>query len=227
MLGQQTQPMELRYHRLEVSYRWILAVALIALIALAALVGWTAIDRLGQPNGEDVGQSLTAAWSTATPRCWIPSRRDAVWSLRAAQRARAGRDQVPTCWGPQFVEIIGPVVQTAGPWCAHPHDTVDGDVYYVTTILDLNRSRRSPRGLRHAVGRPPGRVCNRRTRSKMLLASDPRRRSSRWCRIRWADQHRGGHASDSSAGDLAPRPTRPGRRSAGDSGRGQAPRREM
>ena len=144
MIGQQTQPLELRYHRLEVFNRWLLALALIALVALGGLVAWTAIDRLGVPDGEQLAQDVVAAWtadsSTALEAVYAE---DAVFvstggttyeginSIKGLYAAVKANDFTP--------EIIGPVVQSGRTVVIPFHLTFsDGTDMYVTSIYELN-----------------------------------------------------------------------------------------
>lgn len=45
MIGQDTLPLETRYHRLEVTNRWLLGIGAVILAALIALAIWVAVDR--------------------------------------------------------------------------------------------------------------------------------------------------------------------------------------
>jgi len=61
MIAQQAPPLEVRYHRLEVTNRWLLGIGAVILIALIALASWVAIDRFAV-----TGNAATAdSWITA------------------------------------------------------------------------------------------------------------------------------------------------------------------
>jgi hypothetical protein len=143
MLGQGTQTFELRYHRLEVFNRWLLAIALIALVGLGSLAIWTVIDRFAEPDGEVVLQDLTSVWN-GTEGIAIDAvyAEDAVLigadgtkytglnAITIAQRSVAGLDF--------RAEVIGPVVQSGDTVIAPIHLTWTGVDAYVTTILQLD-----------------------------------------------------------------------------------------
>ena len=144
MLGQQTQPLEVRYHHLEVLNRWFLAIALIAVVVLAGVVAWTTIDRLGQPDGElamtarmeawNAGDAASASELYAEDAVIVPSWGGEITGIDAIKgsmiSARAAGMEV---------EVIGPVVQSGDTVAAPTHMTfANGEEYYLTTILTLN-----------------------------------------------------------------------------------------
>jgi ketosteroid isomerase-like protein len=144
MIGQQTQPLEVRYHRLEVAYRWILAVALVALVALAGLVAWTAIDRWGQPDGEQIMLDGMAAWNAGdVAQAEAMYAEDAVVVPSWGGEIR-GLDEIKTSIANakangMSVEIIGPIVQSGDTVVAPVHMTwTNGEEYYLTSVLTLN-----------------------------------------------------------------------------------------
>jgi hypothetical protein len=62
MIAQQAPPLEARYHRLEVTNRWLLAIGAVILLALIALASWVAIDRFSVTgNAAKVDPWITAA----------------------------------------------------------------------------------------------------------------------------------------------------------------------
>lgn len=144
MIGQQTQPLEVRYHNLEVAYRWVLVLAIVALVALAGLVIWTGLTQLGQPDGEQLMQDGMAAWNTgdvdyvdtmyAEDAVIVPVWGGEISGLEAIKDSM----QAANANGMQ-VEIIGPIVQGDDTVVAPVHMTwANGEEYYLTSILELN-----------------------------------------------------------------------------------------
>ena len=50
MMSQQVQPLELKYHRLEVTNRWLVGITAVVLVALIALAGYFVANRTTTPN---------------------------------------------------------------------------------------------------------------------------------------------------------------------------------
>jgi uncharacterized protein (TIGR02246 family) len=67
MIGQQTLPLETRYHRLEIQNRWFIGLAVVAVIALVALGAWVLADRAAVSDAEATITTLTEAWSQDDP----------------------------------------------------------------------------------------------------------------------------------------------------------------
>lgn len=144
MIGQQTQPLEVRYHRLEIANRWFLAIALIALVALAGLVAWTAVDRLGQPDGEQIMQDGFAAWNAgdvayaesmyAEDAVIFPSWGGEIRGIAAIRDSMQVAHQ-----NGMETEITGPIIQSGNTVVAPVHMTwANGEEYYLTSVLTLN-----------------------------------------------------------------------------------------
>ena len=53
MMSQQVQPLELKYHRLEVTNRWLVGITAVVLVALIALAGYFVANRTTTPNYTD------------------------------------------------------------------------------------------------------------------------------------------------------------------------------
>jgi hypothetical protein len=53
MLSQQVQPLELRYHRLEVTNRWLIGITAVVLVALIGWAGYSIANRTTTPNYTD------------------------------------------------------------------------------------------------------------------------------------------------------------------------------
>lgn len=64
MAAVQPQPLELKVHRLESQNHWIVAVAIVAIVALIGVVAWAAVPRLTTPDGQATAADLVALWSS-------------------------------------------------------------------------------------------------------------------------------------------------------------------
>jgi hypothetical protein len=53
MMSQQVQPLELKYHRLELTNRWLVGITAVVLVALIALAGYSVANRTTPPNYTD------------------------------------------------------------------------------------------------------------------------------------------------------------------------------
>lgn len=144
MAGQATQSLELRYHRLEVFNRWMVVVAVVALLAVAGMAAWIAADRFGQPDGEQVATSLAAAWTADTSADLESVYAEDAVLVDSSGTTHLGLDALKRMYSTaksiDFTPtIIGPVTQS-GRTVAVPIrlSMSDGSEYYVTTVLELN-----------------------------------------------------------------------------------------
>jgi len=53
MMSQQAQPLELKYHRLEATNRWLVGITVVVLVALIAWAGYSVVNRTTTPNYTD------------------------------------------------------------------------------------------------------------------------------------------------------------------------------
>ena len=67
MIGQQTMPLETRYHRLEIQNRWFIGLGIVAIVALVALGAWVLADRAAVSDAQATVTTLTEAWSQDDP----------------------------------------------------------------------------------------------------------------------------------------------------------------
>ena len=152
MISQQAAPqvpvLEVRYRRLEFSYRRALTVAVIAVIALVGLAGWTAVSQLGQPKGEQAVTDLIAAWTTKDAALL-----EEVYATDAVLVSAGGETYTGfaaiKALGSQMAaygfkaEIIGPIVQSGSIVVAPVHLTWStGEEAWVTTIVELDAQGR-------------------------------------------------------------------------------------
>lgn len=61
MIAQQAPTIETRYHRLEVTNRWLIGIGAVLVVALIALVAYVALDRLSVSANERTVESVQAA----------------------------------------------------------------------------------------------------------------------------------------------------------------------
>lgn len=152
MLGQQAAPQtstpDVRFQKLQLSYRWALTIAVIAVIALVALAGWTALNQLNQPKGEQAVTDLAAAWTSHDPalleKVYAP---DAV-VVSAGGGTTSGLPAIKRLNATMGMygfkaEIIGPVVQS-GRTVVAPFrlSWSTGEVAWVTGIFELDAQGR-------------------------------------------------------------------------------------
>jgi hypothetical protein len=145
MIGQATQPLELRYHRLETFNRWLLALAVVALVALAGLGIWTAVDRSAPSvDGEEVVTGFLAVWNGRDPQAlasvyaddavlvdYAGSEYRGTASIRGVFAVMAANEFAP--------EQIGPIVQNDKTLAVPMHLTwSDGSEMWTMTVLTLN-----------------------------------------------------------------------------------------
>jgi hypothetical protein len=57
----QAQPLELKYHRLEVANRWLVGITAVVLVALIAWAGYSVVNRTTTPNYTDRATAAMAA----------------------------------------------------------------------------------------------------------------------------------------------------------------------
>jgi hypothetical protein len=148
MLGQQApvqpSPLDVRFHKLEVNYRWALAVAVIALIALVAVVGWFAISQATQPKGEAAFANLTASWSGDDASAFEQVYAEDAVFVSAGSVEYKGLAAIKGVFGTMKsygfqAEVIGPVVQSGSTVVSPIHLTWStGEQAWVTTILELD-----------------------------------------------------------------------------------------
>jgi SnoaL-like domain len=148
MIGQRAQPqapsLEVRFHRLEINYRWALGIAVIAIVALGALVLWNAYSAASQAKGEQVVTQLVTAWGSHDGALLEATyAEDAVLISAGAVKhegiqAIKGFHQLMASHGFK-PEVIGPVVQSGTTVVAPIKLTwSDGTAWYVTSIFELN-----------------------------------------------------------------------------------------
>ncbi|MEW5991355.1 MAG: nuclear transport factor 2 family protein [Chloroflexota bacterium] len=148
MIGQGVQPgappLEARFRRREVSFRWAVAVAAVAIVALGAMLAWGAYGAATQPDGEQVVTQLTAAWGGndaalleevyAEDAVLVSAggaTYEGIQAIKGVSRTMAAYDFRP--------EVVGPVVQSGATVVAPIRMTwSDGSVLYVTSIFELN-----------------------------------------------------------------------------------------
>jgi hypothetical protein len=148
MLGQQVQPqvppLEVKVHRLEVSYHWALAIAIVAIVALAGLLAWNAYGSLTLPDGKQVTADLAAAWNSGDPASLEDIYAEDAVLVSAGGEAYEGLAAIKgigvTLASYDFtVETIGPVTQNGNTIAVPYHQTWStGEEAWVTTILEMN-----------------------------------------------------------------------------------------
>lgn len=144
MIGQATQPLELRYHRLEVFNRWLLALAVVALLALGGLGISMLVDRSAQPDGEAIVTDWLAVWNGRDPAAvasvyaddavivdYAGSEFRSQASIRSAFAVMAANGFAP--------EQIGPIVQNDKTLAVPVHLTwSDGSEMWTMSVLTLD-----------------------------------------------------------------------------------------
>jgi SnoaL-like protein len=147
MIAQQAQQppsLELRFQKLQVSYHWSLAVAIVAVIALAAGVLWSAYGAITFPNGEQAATRVVAAWSSTDA-----TKLDAAYATDAVFVAADGTTHIglaaikslhqqATSSGAFQAEIVGPIVQSGNTVVAPIRLNLGSSVEWVTSIFQLN-----------------------------------------------------------------------------------------
>lgn len=144
----QVVPLEARFHKLEVSYRWALTVAVIAVIALVGLAGWTAVNQLSQPKGGEAVTDLVAAWTTndeamlgevyAADAVLVSAGGATYEGLSAIK----GLSNQMAAYGFK-AQVIGPIVQSGNTVVAPVHLTWNtGEEGWVTGIFELDAQGR-------------------------------------------------------------------------------------
>lgn len=148
MLGQQAQPqvppLEVRFRRLEINYRWAVGIAVIAIVALGVVLLWTGFGGATTPRGEQVVSQMTGAWSNHDVAAIEGIYADDAVLITAAGAKYEGLEAITSVSLAVFqagfkAEAIGPVVQS-GDTIAVPMKLSfgDGSVTYVTSIFELN-----------------------------------------------------------------------------------------
>lgn len=148
MIGQPAQaaapPLEVKVHKLEVSYHWALAIAMVAVVALVAVLGWTAYTAVSVPDGQKVATELLAAWNAGEP-----AQLETVYAEDAVLVSAGGvkyegiaaiKGIGSTLASFDFTaEATGPVTQSGRTLVIPIHQTWStGEEAWVTTILELD-----------------------------------------------------------------------------------------
>lgn len=151
MVGQQASPQappDVRVRKLEVSYRWALAVAVIAVIAAVGLAAWAAATQLNQPKGEQAVTNLVNAWTTNdaalledvyAPDAVVVSAGGGTYKGLPAIKGLSSQ-MAPFGFTAQ---IIGPIVQSDNIVVAPIHLTWStGEEAWVTSVFELDSEGR-------------------------------------------------------------------------------------